>query len=163
MLAVWAAVVEELDNCHIAPRVAPHRRRRVIENLAPPVAQNCFRFGICLAVQLIFGAVQRLDQNVGIVEKVVVNDSLDGLALLSWNFGSSHWSGMQSDNKTVDQSEGHKWRAIRHHVKYSRKKKLEWDWVRSTRVHDAARQLVHVLRLAMDVFSAIVACGVFWQ
>src|SRR5205085_4731029 len=102
--------------------VAPYRRRRVIENIAPPVAQNCFRFGICLAVQLVFGAVQRLDQNVGIVEKVVVNDPLDCLALLSWNFGSFHRSGMQSGNKTVDQSEGHKWRAIEHHVIYSAKK-----------------------------------------
>ena len=91
MLAVWAAVVEELDNCHIALRIAPYRRCRVVENLAPLVAQNLFRFGICLAVQLIFGPVQRLDQNVGIVEKVVVDDSLDCLALLSWNFGSSHW------------------------------------------------------------------------
>ena len=123
MLAVWTPVVEELDDCHIALRVAPYRGCRVVENLAPLVAENFFRFRICLTVELIFGPVQRLDQYVGIVQKVVVDNPFDCLSLLGWNFGGSHWSGMQSDNKTEDQSEGQQWQAIRHHVKYSRNKK----------------------------------------
>jgi hypothetical protein len=64
--------------------------------------------------------MQRLDQNVGIVEKVVMDNSLNRLSLLSWNFGSSYWSAMHANNKTADESEGHGWRAIWHHVKYSR-------------------------------------------
>jgi hypothetical protein len=32
---------------------------------------------------------------------------------------------MRSDDKTADQSEGRKWRAIRHHVEYSHMKGLE--------------------------------------
>ena len=87
LLAIWAAVVEELDNRHIAPRIAPYRGCRVVENLAPPVAQNFCRFGVGLAVQLIFGPAQRLDQNVGIMEQIVVDDPLDCFALLGWDFG----------------------------------------------------------------------------
>ena len=86
LLAVWTTVVEELDDCHIAPRIASYRRCRVVENLAPLVAQNFCRFGIGLTVQLIFGPVQRLDQNVGIVDQIVVDDPLDRFALLELEF-----------------------------------------------------------------------------
>ena len=41
LLAVGTTVIEELDDCHIAPRITSYRRRRVIENFAPVVAQNC--------------------------------------------------------------------------------------------------------------------------
>src|ERR1700730_15826845 len=97
------------------------------------------------------------------MEQIVTDNSLDCLALLSWHFGSPRSSGMQSNNKTANQSEGHQWRAIRHHVEYSRRKKAREGISRAKRVRDAARRLLHVLRLAMDVLGAVVAGGVFWQ
>ena len=60
----------------------------VVENFALPIVQNLRRFEIGVVVQLLLGPAQRLEQDVGIVEQIVTDNSLDRLSLFSWNFGS---------------------------------------------------------------------------
>src|SRR5229473_758778 len=66
LLAIWAPVIEELDNRNIALWVAAHRGRRVIEDLTPTIAKHLHRLGVGVGVRLGFRLPQRLDQHVGV-------------------------------------------------------------------------------------------------
>jgi hypothetical protein len=64
-----ATIVEELDNVDVACRVAAYRGCGIIENLVCALPENLCRLGIRFAFELVLGAAQRLDQNVGFFSK----------------------------------------------------------------------------------------------
>src|ERR1700687_1131957 len=81
LLAIRAAVVEELDNRDIASRVAAPRRCRIIEYLMMTVAKHLRGLGISLGIRLGFRLTERFDQHIGVLYQIIVNDRLDCLAL----------------------------------------------------------------------------------
>src|SRR6266404_5148365 len=99
LLAIRAAVIEELDDSDIALRVAAHRCRRVVEDLVATIAKHLRRLDVGLAVRLGFRLAQRVDQHIGVLHQVIVNDLLDCLALFGCNLRGSEWTG-RYDGKT---------------------------------------------------------------
>src|SRR5438132_1582374 len=103
LLAIRAAIIEELDKRDIALRIAAYRGRRVIENLVPTFADHLHRLGVGVAVRLGFGLAQRLDQHIRILHQIIVDNRLDRLALFGWNFGGSKWMGRCNSEKPTGQ------------------------------------------------------------
>ena len=86
LFAIGAAVIEKLDQRHIALRIAGDRRFRIVEDLATPRRQCLRRLIARIALYLVLGGLQRVDQHVGVFRQVIVDDRLDRLALVRGEF-----------------------------------------------------------------------------
>ena len=89
LLAIGAAVVEELDQRHIALRVAGKRRFRIVEDFAPAGRQCLRRLVSRVALDLVLGGLQRVEQHIRVLGQVIVDDRLDRLALLRGEIGGA--------------------------------------------------------------------------
>src|SRR6516162_1423039 len=156
LLAIWTAVIEELDNGDVALRIAPHRRRRVIKDLMAMIAERLVRLGI-------LGRPQRVKQDVGMLHHIVVNDRLDRLALFGGKLGGCDRTKGNGGEECAGQGQGRKWRAVRHVDGYSRRERVRTRSSQSMDVREAAPRIFDMLRLEMDILGTVVAGGVFRQ
>ena len=155
LLAIRTAVIEELDNSHIALRISAYRGRRVIKYLTPTIFQHHCRLGVGIAAGLVLGRPQRLDQDVGILHQVVVNDRLDCLALFGRNFGGCDRAKRKSGKNCAEQSQRpQEARGATCSWILSLNKKVR-GWPRLTGVHGVAR-IFDLLRLMMDILGSVV-------
>src|SRR6516165_5427032 len=107
LLAIWTAVIEELDNGDVTLRVAPHRRRRIVEDLVVTIAEHLVRLGL-------LARPQRVEQDVGILHHIIVDDRLDRLALFGAKLGRFNRAKRHCREKCAGQSQGRKRRAEGH-------------------------------------------------
>ena len=116
-LAHAAAVVEELDDGNVAARIAADGRRRVVQQLRPVGDQRrlgLLLFGLALAC---LQSLDRLGDDLRVVQKVVLDDGLDFLLLrLGQRFRRGRGAGRDGQNGRGDEESKqvvHDWRPDR--------------------------------------------------
>jgi hypothetical protein len=90
LLAVGAAVVEKFDECYVAFRVAADRCLRIVENLLASRGEGLLGLLAGLALELFFGRSQSLDQHVGVLQQIIVDDAFDGPTLFGRDVRGAH-------------------------------------------------------------------------
>ncbi len=87
LLAIGAAVIEELDKRDIALRVAANRRIGIVEDLMVARDQCRRRLVVRLTLQLVFGRLYHVEQHFGVFRQVITDDRFNSLALLGGELG----------------------------------------------------------------------------
>src|SRR5260370_16096974 len=112
LLAIGAAVVEELDDGHVALGVAADRRGRVREQLLAIGRDHLARIRRLVLLDLRLGGPQHLDHELRVLEEVVVDDRLHRLLLLGCERVGS--PGRGSDRACEQHGEGEAAKKCRH-------------------------------------------------
>src|ERR1700751_576232 len=132
LFAIWAAVIEELDNGDVALRVAPHRRRRIIEDLMVTIAEHLVRLGF-------LPRPQRVKQDVGILHQVIVDDRLDRFALFGCDLLRGDRARRRASKICASQDQSNERRTEQHGDGYTERIKTRPS--RSMDVHEAAPRI----------------------
>src|SRR5260221_502495 len=110
LLAVGAAIVEALDDGDVALGIAGDRCARIVKQLLAPFADCRARTLLALCFDLLLGGLQRLDDHLGVLQDVIVDDLLEGALLRRRGRHGSPGGGQRGKargHKADQQAQGH--------------------------------------------------------